>query len=349
MQTPDGQVLIRAAIDTDAVTRGINEMKLALQELRTYAQRQLSAVRRHTEQEGNAMTGSFSALASRLIGALHTGLSGGRTSVGSVLRGVLTTALNAGLDAAPRFSSVGGNVISGIISGIRSASSALWNTLRSVAERMLSTLRGALDIRSPSRVMRDEIGAQIGAGIAQGILDGRAAVEKAAASLARAASDMHLTLPLTTSLTASPITSPTAVPTEVPTAAPDPIPAPTAAAAPTDQLPPLPREGYADVRPPQPQIRSGAAEMTAAAKPMSADVFRIGAAEALLRAAMPIRQTDTAVRTAAATDGGGHSDSGTAHGSTSMNNTFVFNKPVETPYRHARAIRETMEEMLYGV
>jgi hypothetical protein len=29
-------------------------------------------------------------------------------------------------------------------------------------------------------------------------------------------------------------------------------------------------------------------------------------------------------------------------------NTFIFQKPVETPYRHAQAIRETMEEMLYG-
>ena len=29
-------------------------------------------------------------------------------------------------------------------------------------------------------------------------------------------------------------------------------------------------------------------------------------------------------------------------------NTFIFQKPVETPYRHAQAIRKTMEEMLYG-
>ena len=29
-------------------------------------------------------------------------------------------------------------------------------------------------------------------------------------------------------------------------------------------------------------------------------------------------------------------------------NTFIFQKPVETPYRHAQAIREVMEEMLYG-
>ncbi|MBQ7983379.1 MAG: hypothetical protein IJ302_07410, partial [Clostridia bacterium] len=30
-------------------------------------------------------------------------------------------------------------------------------------------------------------------------------------------------------------------------------------------------------------------------------------------------------------------------------NTFIFQKPVETPYEHARAVRETMEAMLYGV
>ena len=73
----------------------------------------------------------------------------------------------------------------------------------------------------------------------------------------------------------------------------------------------------------------------------------IGAAKQLLRAvptpAAPMRTYRAAAgqeipAPTPAKEGGG-----------TMNNTFVFNKPVETPARHARVIRETMEEMLYGV
>ena len=32
-----------------------------------------------------------------------------------------------------------------------------------------------------------------------------------------------------------------------------------------------------------------------------------------------------------------------------VGNTFVFNQPIQTPYGHARAIKNTMEAMLYGV
>ena len=201
MQTPDGSVLIRAELDTLDVTRGIAEMKAALSELRTYAQKQLSAVRTQTLREGEALTGGIPSLASRLIGALTGGISQGKTAVGGALRSVLTAALQAGGDTAPRFEGIGRNVISGIIAGIRGTASSLWSTLRAVADNILTTLRSALDIRSPSRVMRDEIGRQIGAGIAQGIRDGEREVSRAADALAAeldAGIEGHaLTVPIT--------------------------------------------------------------------------------------------------------------------------------------------------------
>ncbi|MBQ3065666.1 MAG: hypothetical protein IJC98_05465 [Clostridia bacterium] len=45
------------------------------------------------------------------------------------------------------------------------------------------------------------------------------------------------------------------------------------------------------------------------------------------------------------------SDTGSARsvGGGVVGNTFVFNQPIQTPYGHARAIKNTMEAMLYGV
>ena len=337
MQTPDGSVLIRAELDTLDVTRGIAEMKAALSELRTYAQKQLSAVRTQTLREGEALTGGISSLASRLIGALTGGISQGVTAVGSALRSVLTAALQAGGDTAPRFEGIGRNVISGIIGGIRGTASSLWSTLRAVADNILSTLRSALDIRSPSRVMRDEIGRQIGAGIAQGIRDGEREVSRAADTLAAeldAGIEGHaLTVPV----------APETVPMSV---------TPTRPAAPRSSAP-QPAAMQATAPQPtamKPAAITGAAELVrpaAGGRGADTGLSLIGAAKQLLRAvptpAAPMRTYRAAAgqeipAPTPAKEGGG-----------TMNNTFVFNKPVETPARHARVIRETMEEMLYGV
>ena len=338
MQTPDGSVLIRAELDTLDVTRGIAEMKAALSELRTYAQKQLSAVRTQTLREGEALTGGISSLASRLIGALTGGISQGVTAVGGALRSVLTAALQAGGDTAPRFEGIGRNVISGIIAGIRGTASSLWSTLRSVADNILSTLRSALDIRSPSRVMRDEIGRQIGAGIAQGIRDGEREVSRAADALAAeldAGIEGHaLTVPIT------PETVPMSV-TPTRPAAPRSSAAPQATVSPSS----VPQETAM-----QPTAITGAAELVRPAVgggTAETGLSLIGAAKQLLRAVPTPAAPMHTYRAAAgqeipaptpAKEGGG-----------TMNNTFVFNKPVETPARHARVIRETMEEMLYGV
>lgn len=265
-QNADGQVLIRAELDTSAVNAGITEMKTALEAMKTYAARQLAAIRVQAQTEGNTLSTWVPGLASRLVGALATGLGGGGLRVGNALRTTLGTALNSGNEYAPRFSSIGTYVISGIINGIQGSASALWNTLRAVAANMLNTLKNALGIQSPSRLMREEVGRQIGAGIAQGMLDSRDLVSSAAMTLAE----------------------------------------------------------------------------DAVVRPGKLSASAVSAAGVMLRsAAVPgtVRTGGIAGKDTPSVSRGAPSVSG---------NTFIFQKPVETPYRHAQAIRETMEEMLYG-
>ena len=275
MQQTDGQVLIRAELDTSSVTQGIAEMKTALESLKTYASKQFAAIRIQAQTEGNTIQNWIPGLASRIISALTTALSGGGTTIGGGLRTALTAALGVGTEYAPTFSGVGTQVISGIIGGIRSSTSSLFTTLRNVAANMLSTLKSALGIQSPSRLMRDEVGVQIGAGIAQGMLDSRGAIASASQTLAAdAASGMGV-------------------------------------------------------------IQSGGTSGAA-----------VRAAGGLLRNAFAASTASTAVQIPAASGAAG-ADTGKPT-PVIGGSTFIFQKPVETPYRHAQAIRETMEEMLYG-
>ncbi len=67
------------------------------------------------------------------------------------------------------FSNLGKNVINGITSGIANKYNDLKKSLSNVANFTTSWLKAKLNIHSPSRVMRDEVGENITAGVAEGI------------------------------------------------------------------------------------------------------------------------------------------------------------------------------------
>ena len=81
---------------------------------------------------------------------------------------------------------IGRNIIQGLINGISSMSSALWEKVKSIADSVKNALRDALDINSPSRVMRDDIGKWIPLGLAEGIERNINAVVSATNRMARA-------------------------------------------------------------------------------------------------------------------------------------------------------------------
>jgi len=403
-QQADGQVLIRAEMDTASVTAGIADMQAALDALRAHAARQFASIRAQVQSEGNTLGSWMPSLASRLIDALTGGLSGGSTRITGALRGVLASALSGGNDYAPRFSGIGSQVIAGIISGIQGNASSLWSTLRAVAANMLTTLKSALGIRSPSQLMREEIGWQIGAGVAQGILERQGDVASAAQTLADtavtaskagaskadtakagavmaaetqtpdasaaypapkmiqtpqaavptvrvSAKDMGTAeQPLTQTRTVSRETVETAsraVTAKVPTT--DTGSVRDASVQKESRTPSVSRETVATASrtlTALPAQQSGRGQMRGIGSITGAE---IGMAGTLLyaAAASPASNVTRAVPTVTAAGGDTHGDE-TKKPAVMGGNTFIFQKPVETPYRHAQAIREVMEEMLYG-
>ncbi len=81
------------------------------------------------------------------------------------------------------FTAVGGQIVSGFLGGFRGAADAALGEVSTWATDLAGAARGALGIQSPSRVFRDEIGAQIPAGMTLGIESGAADVRRSMESM----------------------------------------------------------------------------------------------------------------------------------------------------------------------
>lgn len=81
---------------------------------------------------------------------------------------------------------IGKNIIQGLIDGIGSMINAVTERVKGIATNIKDTIKEALDINSPSRVMRDEVGKWIPAGIAEGIHGNMAVINKASRSMEEA-------------------------------------------------------------------------------------------------------------------------------------------------------------------
>ena len=81
----------------------------------------------------------------------------------------LESALNAAFTANSTHS-VGLNAMFGMASGVRAGQSAVIAAMRSAAQNAVTAAKNALQIHSPSRVFRDEVGAMTMKGFGQGVL-----------------------------------------------------------------------------------------------------------------------------------------------------------------------------------
>lgn len=85
-----------------------------------------------------------------------------------------------GSEVATELKSIGKYIIDGIVGGIKSSLSKIANVAGKIKDTLLSKLKGLFRIASPSKLMKEEVGAYIGEGIAVGIEEsGQMAVDAA--------------------------------------------------------------------------------------------------------------------------------------------------------------------------
>ena len=70
-----------------------------------------------------------------------------------------------------QFRSIGANAMAGLNRGLSNNRSRVMSTARAIADQVASTMRRALRINSPSKVMEDDVGRWIPEGLAVGIKD----------------------------------------------------------------------------------------------------------------------------------------------------------------------------------
>ena len=85
-----------------------------------------------------------------------------------------------GSEVATELKSIGKYIIDGIVGGIKNSLSKIANIAGKIKDTLLSKLKGLFKIASPSKLMKEEVGAYIGEGIAVGIEEsGQMAVDAA--------------------------------------------------------------------------------------------------------------------------------------------------------------------------
>ncbi len=85
-----------------------------------------------------------------------------------------------GSEVATELKNIGKYIIDGIVGGIKSSLSNIANIAGKIKDTLLSKLKGLFKIASPSKLMKEEVGAYIGEGIAVGIEEsGQMAVDAA--------------------------------------------------------------------------------------------------------------------------------------------------------------------------
>lgn len=82
------------------------------------------------------------------------------------------------------WSEIGINIVKGLINGLASAASGLWQSINNMAESAWQRAKNALGISSPSKVFADEVGQWIPAGMAEGIDENLEPVDKASQLMA---------------------------------------------------------------------------------------------------------------------------------------------------------------------
>lgn len=99
----------------------------------------------------------------------------------------IKSAFDALKELPKRMLQIGKDIVNGIWNGIVSMWGNLVAKVKSKVDGLVNSIKSALDIHSPSRVLRDEVGRWIPAGIEVGMQDGQRSLERTAKDMAMSA------------------------------------------------------------------------------------------------------------------------------------------------------------------
>ncbi|MEV3988256.1 phage tail tape measure protein [Streptomyces sp. NPDC049837] len=126
--------------------------------------------------------GPGSALARKLVGATSTELQ----TLNRLAKQGAKLATTIGSTTADALFDAGKNASKGFLAGLQSQEQALQKEMNKLGASMVAAIKKALKIKSPSQVMRDQVGKQLGAGLVQGMDRSLVDVEAAAGRMSAA-------------------------------------------------------------------------------------------------------------------------------------------------------------------
>lgn len=166
------------------VSSGFNAMRSVISSI-------MSSIRSVVSSAWNGIRSVVSSAVSSVRSVVSSGFNALKSVVTSAMSNVIS-AIKNGWNNAVNFlkginlTSIGQNIIQGLINGIKSKIGAVVSAAKAIADRVKNTIKSAMDIHSPSRVTK-ELGEHTGQGFANGIKSKTSTVEKSAKAVAAAA------------------------------------------------------------------------------------------------------------------------------------------------------------------
>ena len=148
----------------------------AVDKVKTWGTNMATAAKEKAADMRDKVASTLKELPGKIYSAIQ-GAIGKVTSWGSemvsTIRGKMSefarTAVSTISDLPGKFTSIGRNIIQGLINGITGMVSKLYSSIKNALSGLVSKAKNALGIGSPSKVFRDQIGKWIPEGIASGI------------------------------------------------------------------------------------------------------------------------------------------------------------------------------------
>lgn len=177
--------IIAAIVDVWTAFNWIDLGTKAITAVKDGALKMVGAVKTAGEKVTTTLVNAIKNLPTTLANIGRNGITGLANAVRnlagtarSAMQMVVTGIVNTISGLPSKMLEIGKNIVQGIARGISNGAAAAVNAVADLARRVLEKAKSALGIASPSRVMRDEVGAMLPPGVGKGVEKAMPALER---------------------------------------------------------------------------------------------------------------------------------------------------------------------------